>query len=205
MTADEFPSPISDFSPSLLGDQIYSLNDLLKSPTAPIQRTPTCPLLSPIFIAGTSPNFSFYISGASPKTPSDILVKTPLQASAVLGTQPVISSDISDISPIDSPSQHILEDVSDTAFSLLETTSEVSTQVTSILDIDTVLSLAASPPPAPSSKAKRSTSLHIPNPISFLILTKPPSLLDMQVHATQDLTNRLFKQKQQLKRPISWF
>ena len=61
LTADEFPLPISDLSPSLLGDQTYLLEDLLKSPTAPIQRTPTPPLLSPIFIAGTSPNSSFCI------------------------------------------------------------------------------------------------------------------------------------------------
>ena len=51
LTADEFPSPISYFSLSLLGDQTYLLEDLLKSPTAPIQRTSTPPLFSSIFIA----------------------------------------------------------------------------------------------------------------------------------------------------------
>ena len=40
----------------------------------------------------------------------------------------------------------MLEAVSDTAFSFLEMMSEASTQATNILDIDTVLSLAASTP-----------------------------------------------------------
>ena len=73
LTANEFPLPISDYSSSILGNQTSSLEDLLKTSTVPIQRTPTSPLLSPIFTAVTSPNSSFYISGTSPKTPSNIL------------------------------------------------------------------------------------------------------------------------------------
>ena len=82
-------------------------------------------------------------------------------------------------------------------------TSEASTQATRLLDTDTVLSLEASPPPPLSySNGKRPTSLHIPNQISSIILTKPPSLLDIQVHPTQNLINRMFEQKQKFKRHI---
>ena len=88
-------------------------------------------------------------------TCSNILGTTPLQAFTVLGTQPVISSNISDTCPINSQSQNTLEAVSDTAFSFLETTLETSIQATSILDTDTVLSLAASPPPLPICQGQK--------------------------------------------------
>ena len=110
--------------------------------SGPSPKTP-CNILGTTlyFIAGTSPNSSLYISGSSPKTHSNTSDTNPLQASTVLGTQPVISFNNSDISPIDSPSQHTLEAVFDTAFSFLETTSEASTQATSILDTDTEMAL----------------------------------------------------------------
>ena len=102
--ADEFPSPISDFSPSLLGDQTYSLEDLLKSNTAPIQRTPTPQMLSPIYISGTSPNSSYtsgtsptsscYISGSSPNSSSFISGSIP-NSSYISGTLPNYSCYIS--------------------------------------------------------------------------------------------------------------
>ena len=79
--------------------QTYSLEDLLKSPTAPIQRTSTPPLLSPIFIAGTSPNSSSYHSGTSPNSSSCISGTSPNSSSCISGTSPNSSSYISGTSP----------------------------------------------------------------------------------------------------------
>ena len=185
LTADEFPSPISMLSPSIVEDHTSSLEELLATPTTLLCRTPIPCLFLSFFISGSTPvlstNTSWSISSLSTETVPYLL--------------PPFSS-----SEVKSPLQYIPPEKLFTPHSFTPplTTSEVSTVVSTLIDPPTLLSLAAStPPPHFSTQAAKAT-----RPASH-VLPCPPSLLDIQVNPTQELIDRLFSQKTEDKKILT--